>query len=191
MPQPVRSAHRPPPLLRPRHVGHTMLFHCIDDYFGPFHREQASLHQQPFAASLAGGGLAFLLADTQIAACMQVIAGCVISTTRTLRLFSHVDCGAYIYFAGVDWQQLERAEREAVQIATLWRDLHLAETVIRDYASNFKHPTNPGWVAPELTIDLEVIDLAEHSVPEPASLEPALPLSRYRGVCVPRSAIRQ
>lgn len=170
-----------PKLLRPRHDGRAMYFACIDDYFNEYNHRRRTDLGQPFGPSLAGGGLAFLLEGTQIAACMQVAGGCVISGTTDFHLVSHIDCGAYKYFAGVDWKNYSHE----VQVASLWRDLHLAETIARDFLSHFKHPHDSDWVAPEVNFHLEVVDLAEQLVKEPDSLKAALDFSHYRGIKVP------
>jgi hypothetical protein len=157
-----------------------MYFPCIDDYFTEHNNRRRAELGQPFGPSLAGGGLAFLLADTQVASCLQAAGCCVISGTTDFYLVSHIDCGAYKYFAGVDWKQ----HPMEVQVASLWRDLHLAEQVIRDFLRVFRHPLDSDWRPPEVTYHLEVIGLDERPVPEPASLEAALDLSHYRSVKV-------
>lgn len=167
-----------PDLLRPRHAGESMYFPCIDDYFTEYNIQRKQALGQPFAPSLAGGGLAFLLEATRVAACMQIAAGCVISGTTDFYIVSHVDCGAYKYFAGVDWQE----HSHDVQVASLWRDLHVAEATIREFLKSFNHPLDSSWVVPEVTFHLEVIDLGEQTVEKPNALTHALDFSHYRGL---------
>lgn len=169
-------------LLRPRHDGKAMYFPCIDDYFTEYNKERCKELGQPFGPSLAGGGLAFLLDGTQTAACMQVAAGCVISGTTDFYIVSHMDCGAYRYFAGVDWKKYDNE----TQVASLWRDLRSAEAVARDFLSHFSHPFDSSWEVPEVTFHPQVIDLEEKQVGEPDSLEKALPYEDYRGIRVPK-----
>ena len=166
-------------LLRPRHGGKSMYFPCIDDYFTDYNNRRRSQLGQPFGPSIAGGGLAFLLDGTQVASCMQVAAGCVISGTTDFYLVSHMDCGAYKHVAGLDWSQ----HSEAVQLSTLYRDLHTAEKIARDFLTAFK--PREGWQPPEVTFHLEVVNLQEQIVPEPKSLEEALPFSDYNGIRIP------
>lgn len=168
-------------LLRPRHDGRAMYFPCIDDYFTEYNNRRREQLGQPFGPSLAGGGLAFLLDGTQVASCMQVAACCVISGTTDFYLVSHVDCGAYKYFAGVDWKNYEYE----VQITSLWRDLHVAETICLEFLASFNHPLDSSWQVPDLTFHLEVIDMTEGNVSEPTSLSSALPHEHYRGVKLP------
>ena len=158
-----------------------MYFHCIDDYFSDYNHRRRSQLGQAFGPSLAGGGLAFLLEGSQEASCMQVAAGSVISGTKELHIVSHIDCGAYRYFAGIDWRDHDLD----VQVATLWRDLYAAEKIVHRFLQAFDHPFDHDWTPPELSIHLDVINLSEEQISAPASLEQALPSSLYRGIRLP------
>lgn len=171
-----------PELLRPRHDGKAMFFPCIDDYFTEYNNRRRQELGQPFGPSLAGGGLAFLLEGSQTASCMQIATGCVISGTTDFYIVSHQDCGAYNYFAGINWEEYP----ESVQIATLWRDLHIAERIVREFLRTFSSPLDSDWRVPEVHFRLQVVSLGEQLIPEPDSLTEALSLDRYREIRVPR-----
>jgi len=120
-----------------------------------------------------------LLDGTQVAACMQVAAGCVISGTTDFHIVSHMDCGAYKHFAGIDWSEHD----DETQVASLWRDLQLAEEIARDFLNAFK--PREGWKPPEVKFHLEVVDLEEQMIKKPQSLDKALDLKKYNGIRIP------